>query len=153
MFENEPAMAPDLADMPNAVIVPHIASASEWTRSGMVGLPCACMHACVMGRASCVDDYACVCCSLLPAIPQTSLVQVMQQPARRMSSRNAQNAHAPTPRKQATLAAANVAGILQGYGAWSNPNDITPFLDGPMASLPRAAPSIVNAKEINLATA
>lgn len=62
----------------------------------------------------------------------------------------------PLPRfssAQATLAAANVAGVLQGFGAWSNPNDITPFLDGPMASLPRAAPSIVNAKDIGLATA
>lgn len=30
-------MAPGLAELPNAVIVPHIASASMWTRSGMVG--------------------------------------------------------------------------------------------------------------------
>lgn len=29
-------MKPGLADLPNAVIVPHIASASMWTRSGMV---------------------------------------------------------------------------------------------------------------------
>ena len=29
-------MAPGLAELPNAVIVPHIASASMWTRSGMV---------------------------------------------------------------------------------------------------------------------
>jgi hydroxypyruvate reductase 1 len=54
---------------------------------------------------------------------------------------------------QATLAAANVAGVLQGYGAWTKPNDITPFLDGPIPSLPRAAPSIVNAKEIGLPAA
>jgi hypothetical protein len=54
---------------------------------------------------------------------------------------------------QATLAAANVAGVLQGYGAWPKPNDVTPFLEAPIASLPRAAPSIVNAKEIGLATA
>jgi hypothetical protein len=56
-------------------------------------------------------------------------------------------------RSQATLAAANVAGVLQGFGAWANPNDITPFLDGPIASLPRAAPSIVNAKDVGLPTA
>jgi hypothetical protein len=37
VFEDEPAMKPGLADLPNAVIVPHIASASMWTRSGMVG--------------------------------------------------------------------------------------------------------------------
>jgi hypothetical protein len=36
VFEDEPAMKPGLADCPNAVIVPHIASASFWTRSGMV---------------------------------------------------------------------------------------------------------------------
>lgn len=29
-------MKPGLADLPNIVIVPHIASASMWTRSGMV---------------------------------------------------------------------------------------------------------------------
>jgi lactate dehydrogenase-like 2-hydroxyacid dehydrogenase len=32
VFEDEPAMKPGLADCPNAVIVPHIASASLWTR-------------------------------------------------------------------------------------------------------------------------
>lgn len=36
VFEDEPAMKAGLADCPNAVIVPHIASASLWTRSGMV---------------------------------------------------------------------------------------------------------------------
>jgi hydroxypyruvate reductase 1 len=78
-------MAPGLAALPNAVIVPHIASASMWTRSGM-----------------------------------------------------------------ATLAAANVAGVLSGYGPWADPNNVTPFVDGPLASMPRAAPSIVNAKELGL---
>jgi hypothetical protein len=32
-------MKPGLADLPNIVIVPHIASASMWTRSGMVSQP------------------------------------------------------------------------------------------------------------------
>ena len=36
MFEDEPAMKPGLAECENAVVVPHIASASFWTRSGMV---------------------------------------------------------------------------------------------------------------------
>jgi lactate dehydrogenase-like 2-hydroxyacid dehydrogenase len=41
VFEHEPAMSPGLAQLPNAVIVPHIASASMWTRSGMVSTaPC-----------------------------------------------------------------------------------------------------------------
>ena len=65
----------------------------------------------------------------------------------------AANGMAATSMPQATLAAANVAGVLQGFGAWSNPNDITPVLDGPIASLPRAAPSIVNAKDVGLPTA
>eukprot|EP00899_Mesostigma_viride_P005949 jgi/Mesvir1/15355/Mv06558-RA.1 len=38
VFEDEPLMKPGLAECPNAVVVPHIASASEWTRSGMAAL-------------------------------------------------------------------------------------------------------------------
>ena len=38
VFENEPAMAPGLADLDNVVIVPHIASATTWTRQGMASL-------------------------------------------------------------------------------------------------------------------
>ena len=77
-------MAPGLEKCPNAVIVPHIASASLWTRSGM-----------------------------------------------------------------ATLAAANVAGRIRGLPVWNKP-DIFGFTDGPMDKLPKASPSIVNAKELNL---
>lgn len=36
VFEDEPAMKPGLAECENAVIVPHIASATLWTRAGMV---------------------------------------------------------------------------------------------------------------------
>jgi hydroxypyruvate reductase 1 len=38
VFENEPAMAPGLADLDNVVMVPHIASATKWTRAGMASL-------------------------------------------------------------------------------------------------------------------
>ncbi|KAF6163834.1 hypothetical protein GIB67_016174 [Kingdonia uniflora] len=38
VFEDEPYMKPGLADMKNAVVVPHIASASKWTREGMAAL-------------------------------------------------------------------------------------------------------------------
>jgi hydroxypyruvate reductase 1 len=38
VFEREPALAPGLADLPNAVVVPHIASATVWTRAGMAAL-------------------------------------------------------------------------------------------------------------------
>lgn len=35
VYEDEPAMKPGLADCANAVLVPHIASATHWTRSKM----------------------------------------------------------------------------------------------------------------------
>lgn len=41
VFENEPALAPGLVDLDNVVIVPHIGSATKWTREGM-----ACLAAC-----------------------------------------------------------------------------------------------------------
>jgi len=46
----------------------------------------------------------------------------------------------------ATLAAANVAALLQGYPVWNRP-DITPFLEG---DPPKAAPSVLNAEELGL---
>ena len=88
VFEDEPAMKPGLETCNNAVIVPHIASASLWTRSGM-----------------------------------------------------------------ATLAAANVAGRIQDFPVWSNPSDVLGFVDGEFTKMPKASPSIVNAKELGLTTA
>lgn len=81
VFEDEPEMKPGLVELDNVVIVPHIASATSWTRQGM-----------------------------------------------------------------ATLAASNVAAILQGYPAWQRP-DISTFLEG---NAPRAAPSIVNAEVLGI---
>lgn len=81
VFEDEPEMKPGLVDLENVVIVPHIASATSWTRQGM-----------------------------------------------------------------ATLAGGNVAGILMGYPAWNRP-DILAFLEG---DSPKAAPSILNAKELGI---
>lgn len=78
-------MAPGLAACPNAVIVPHIASASLFTRGGM-----------------------------------------------------------------ATLAAANVAARLSGLPVWQTPDEVGPFLDGPVSGIPKASPSIVNAKDLGL---
>ncbi len=82
VFEDEPDLKPGLDELDNVVIVPHIASATRWTREGM-----------------------------------------------------------------ATLAASNVAGLLMGYPIWNKAN-ILPFLE---TNEPRAAPSIVNAKELGLA--
>jgi hydroxypyruvate reductase 1 len=81
VFEDEPDMKPGLVDLDNVVIVPHIASATRWTREGM-----------------------------------------------------------------ATLAATNVAGLLMSYPVWNRP-DILPFLE---PEAPEAAPSIVNAEDLNL---
>lgn len=81
VFEEEPRLKPGLAELENVVIVPHIASATGWTREGM-----------------------------------------------------------------AILAAGNVSAVLLGYPAWNSP-DISPFIgDRP----PRAAPSILNAGELNI---
>ncbi|MBT8364113.1 MAG: D-glycerate dehydrogenase [Deltaproteobacteria bacterium] len=38
VFEEEPEMKPGLVDLDNVVIVPHIASATRWTREGMATL-------------------------------------------------------------------------------------------------------------------
>ncbi len=85
VFEDEPEMKPGLNELNNVVIVPHIASATSWTREGM-----------------------------------------------------------------ATLAASNVAGVLRGFPAWADQDDILPFLgDG----APSACPSIVNAEELGLPVA
>mmetsp|Transcript_10877 Transcript_10877/g.28591 ORF Transcript_10877/g.28591 Transcript_10877/m.28591 type:complete len:412 (-) Transcript_10877:1678-2913(-) len=86
VFEDEPLMKPGLKDLDNVVIVPHIASATFWTRSGM-----------------------------------------------------------------SILAAANVGAILHKDPVWASP-DVSKFLDVPAESIPRAAPSIVNRKELNLNT-
>ena len=41
VFEREPLLAPGLAELSNVVIVPHIASATVWTRAGMASLAAA----------------------------------------------------------------------------------------------------------------
>lgn len=38
VFENEPALAPGLAELPNVVLLPHLGSATEWTRQAMAAL-------------------------------------------------------------------------------------------------------------------
>lgn len=49
VFENEPAMAPGLTELDNSVIVPHIASATVWTREGMASLAAANVAAMLQG--------------------------------------------------------------------------------------------------------
>ena len=79
VFENEPEMKPGLAELKNVVVVPHIASATAYSREGM-----------------------------------------------------------------STLAACNVAAMLQGLPAWNKP-DISGFLEG---GIPPFAASVVNAAEV-----
>jgi phosphoglycerate dehydrogenase-like enzyme len=38
VYEREPATAPGLLDLPNVVAVPHLGSATGWTREGMATL-------------------------------------------------------------------------------------------------------------------
>ncbi len=49
VFEDEPAMKPGLVDLDNVVIVPHIASATIWTRQGMATLAAANVAAILQG--------------------------------------------------------------------------------------------------------
>ncbi len=49
VFEDEPAMKPGLAELDNVVIVPHIASATKWTREGMAILAAANVAAILQG--------------------------------------------------------------------------------------------------------
>jgi hydroxypyruvate reductase 1 len=49
VFEKEPDLAPGLAELENVVIVPHIASATRWTREGMATLAAGNVAALLMG--------------------------------------------------------------------------------------------------------
>ena len=50
VFEDEPAMAPGLTELDNVTIVPHIASATTWTREGMATLAAANVAAILQDR-------------------------------------------------------------------------------------------------------
>jgi hydroxypyruvate reductase 1 len=49
VFENEPELAEGLNDLDNVVIVPHIASATSWTRQGMATLAASNVAGLLMG--------------------------------------------------------------------------------------------------------
>ncbi len=49
VFEEEPRLSPGLASLENVVIVPHIASATRWTRQGMATLAAANVAGMLMG--------------------------------------------------------------------------------------------------------
>jgi hydroxypyruvate reductase 1 len=84
VFEDEPKMKPGLNRLANVVVVPHIASATQWSREAM-----------------------------------------------------------------ATLAASNMAAILRGWPVSTDPGRLPEFLG---SNPPKAAPSIVNAKQLGLPT-
>ena len=79
VYEDEPALKPGLGGLANAVLLPHVGSATSWTREAM-----------------------------------------------------------------STIAARNVAGVLLGYPVWKGEGMEEFLKDNP----PKAAPSIVNAKEL-----
>ena len=81
VFEHEPELTAGLKELPNIVLLPHIGSATHWTRQAM-----------------------------------------------------------------STIAARNVAAVLSGYPVWKG-EDMQLFLED---GAPKAAPSIVNAKELGL---
>lgn len=56
VFEDEPEMKPGLEDLDNVVIVPHIASATVWTRQGMATLAAANVAAVLQGYPLWDDD-------------------------------------------------------------------------------------------------
>jgi glycerate dehydrogenase len=49
VFEHEPELTPGLTDLPNIVAVPHIGSATSWTREGMATLAASNVAACLQG--------------------------------------------------------------------------------------------------------
>jgi len=49
VFEDEPELKPGLSELDNVVIVPHIASATRWTREGMATLAAGNVAAVLMG--------------------------------------------------------------------------------------------------------
>jgi hydroxypyruvate reductase 1 len=49
VFEDEPELKPGLSELDNVVIVPHIASATRWTREGMATLAASNVAAILMG--------------------------------------------------------------------------------------------------------
>jgi hydroxypyruvate reductase 1 len=50
VYEDEPAMAPGLGELDNVVVVPHLGSATTWTREGMATLAAANAVAMIEGR-------------------------------------------------------------------------------------------------------
>jgi len=49
VFENEPELAPGLSELENVVLVPHLGSATLWTREGMGTLAAANVAGILMG--------------------------------------------------------------------------------------------------------
>jgi phosphoglycerate dehydrogenase-like enzyme len=50
VYEEEPALAPGLADLENVVLVPHIGSATHWAREGMAILAACNVAAVLVGN-------------------------------------------------------------------------------------------------------
>jgi len=56
VFEGEPAMKPGMAELDNVVVVPHLGSATSWTRRGMASLAACNVAGILMGYPVWGDD-------------------------------------------------------------------------------------------------
>ncbi len=79
VYEHEPAIAPGLVDLGNVVIVPHLGSATTWTREGMATLAAANAAAIVQGlpvwpAVAGRDDVAPFLCDAEPPAAAPSIV-------------------------------------------------------------------------------
>ena len=167
-------MTPGLDHCENVVIVPHIASASLWTRSGMVTHygPCiplfstnstvtltsvrraapaatsahpACLRSHSLWKPHVIKGGTKVCgCASDPGLRESD------QASSCLAQCERQLGYYPvTCLMQATLAAANVAARLRNKPCYNKP-DILPYVEGPLEEMPDASPNIVNAEQLGL---
>ncbi|KAA3465535.1 glycerate dehydrogenase [Gossypium australe] len=131
VFEDEPFMKPGLAEMKNAVIVPHIASASKWTREGMATLAALNVLVIVLLLAFFKFRY------------------VWHLFGKRIDNISCFSSVIATVLSIATLSQSALQGKIKGYPIWGDPNRVEPFLNESVPP-PAACPSIVNAKALGL---
>ena len=147
VYEDEPLMAPGLAECENAVLLPHIASATLWTRSGMVRADegGGCTGGCTRRILSCGQRWSKSWVLHSGAVAPVVVLQRSLDASRRPSS-----CLCDLPLKQAKLAACNVVGILKGYPVWTRANDVLHFVEADPSDPPKMTPSVLNASDLGL---
>ncbi|RWW62864.1 hypothetical protein BHE74_00029986 [Ensete ventricosum] len=119
--QDEPFMKPGLAEQKNAVVVPHIASASK-----------------VRTQREKISIYIAIffVLNLVLATNPTFFIIAVQWTREGMATLAALNVLVSL-------------GKIKGYPIWSDPNRVEPFLDE-NSPAPAACPSIVNAKQLGI---